>query len=984
MHVSHPYITLFKHRRKDLLVKICTSYVPCVISANVHMVYIYIYLHNPISVLTSMHMILQCTYRYVHPHLHVHVHVYRQHEMHISRLFSNLSLVGTIYIQTCIYSYTSKCHGISYMYICIGSGELQVYIPLFVLCKYFIILLLFLFPHMLCLAPLTDERAQQIIDKALESSSLPMRNVVAVLTGLMGSGKTWFLARLFNQKPPDLYTSTGIAEQSCRGLLHRIGNISLESWELFSPRKVLEYLACHFHEDLPPANVAELAAKIATLGVQADPAPTSTSSSSSTPPPLPSTPASASASVPKASSKPPTPPTKSDTSQSMVRLVKAPQGSKSLAMLELVHMIDTGGQPEFMENMPSLVYHCHLALLILNLMFGLDEYPAIHYHEKGKAYKRALPSRYSNRQIIQKLASTLQAKRFSRKESQCFRLLVVATHRDCVPRGELAARVKAFNQALESILLPACEEELITCSAGEIPFVLNLKEPDSTDLTKLALIREKVSESGVGEVVETPSSFLIFEQELVEFAKKVAGKDILSLEQCLQVGSKLKMESEVVKAALIFFHRQITLLYFRYVLPNVVFAKPQVPLDFINSIVQFSYKVASGETWCITPKLASPLRDGIITEENLSHNILKKCFIADLYEARHAIDLLCHTFTLAPLSCAPQLKTGSSPAVKPTPSTPIKREKREYLMMSLRPAIPDKDIPQYIPPPSEIAPLVVKFSKDCVPLSCFSSTISCLLSMYDWRLSRADNGSPECLAHNVVSLFKPQTPGQIVLVDVGHSFQIHINADKDTDRMDFPEICFQVKETIFTAIGQVFDRLNLTGIEVSPAFTCPCSGEELFPEHKPSEEDVSGKQTSPREPCTHSASAYLFKNKWFLHCSKTEKSVGAALEKHKMWLDTPVAEKEKPSLPKLYELEVPEKAGAQYEVFGMILLNDDDGSLIEAIEVDCQGKCERIVRKTLTQWIRGRGKPVTWTTLIETLQRCKLNAFADHIRQKTQ
>ena len=903
-------------------------------------------------------MIFQCTYRYVHPHLHIYIHTC-----------------------TCIYSYTSKCHGISC--ICIGSGELQVYIHLFVLCKYSIILPLFLSSHMLCSAPLTDERAQQIIDKALESSSLPMRNVVAVVTGLMGSGKTWFLARLFNQKPPDLYTSTGIAEQSCRGLLHRIGNISLESWELFSPRNVLEYLACRFHEDLPPANVAQLAAKISTLGIRADPAPTSTSSSATTPPPLPSTPASATASVSETGSKPPTPPTKSDTSQSMVRLVKAPQGSKSLAMLELVHMIDTGGQPEFMENMPSLVYNCHLALLILNLVFGLDEYPAIHYHEKGKAYKRDLPSQYSNRQIIQKLASTLQAKRFSRKESQCFRLLVVATHRDCVPRGKLAARVKAFNQAIESILLPANKAELIRFSGKEIAFVLNLKEPDSTDLTKLSLIRDKVSGSEVGEVVETPSSFLIFEQELVEFAKKQVSMDVLSLEQCLQVGSKLKMESEVVKAALIFFHRQITLLYFRYVLPNVVFAKPQVPLDFINSIVQFSYKVASGEVKGVTDDLISSLRDGIITEETLCHDIFKKCFISDLYEAQHAIELLCHTFTLAPLSHEPQLKAGSS-GVQPTPSTPIKREKREYLMMSLRPAIPDKDIPQYIPPPSEISPLVVKFSKDCVPLSCFGSTISCLLSLYEWRLSRADNGSPECLAHNVVSLFKPQTPGQIVLVDVGHSFQIHINTDRDADRKDIPEICFQVKETIFTAIGQVFERLNLTGIEVSPAFPCPCSGGELFPRIKHKFFRLGGAVASPTEHLSHTASAYLFKNnKWFLHCSKTEKSVGAALEKHTMWLDTPVAEKEKPSLPKLYELAVPEKVGAQYAAFGTILLNDDDGSLIEAMEVDCQGKCERIVRKTLTQWIRGRGKPVTWTTLIETLQRCKLNALANHIRKKT-
>ena len=209
----------------------------------------------------------------------------------------------------------------------------------------------------------------------------------------MGSGKTCFLVRLFNQKPPDIYTSTGIAEQSCRGVLNHIGNISLDSWELFSPRKVLEHLAC-------PANVPQLAAKIATLGTQANP--TLTSASSSLPP---SNPASTSASAQKSSPKSPTPLTKSDTSQSIVRLVKAPKGSKGTEILKLIHMIDTGGQPEFMENMPSLIYHCHLALLILNLMFGLDEYPAIHYHEKDKPYKRPVLQQADHSEVCLHIAS---------------------------------------------------------------------------------------------------------------------------------------------------------------------------------------------------------------------------------------------------------------------------------------------------------------------------------------------------------------------------------------------------------------------------------------------------------------------------------------------------------------------------------------------------------------------------------------------------
>ena len=648
----------------------------------------------------------------------------------------------------------------------------------------------------------------------------------------------------------------------------------------------------------------------------------------------------------------------------MMRLVKAPQDSDSPSRLELIQMIDTGGQPECMVNMPIFILFYHLVFVVFNLLFRVDDFPPSLYHEEGKAFERKLKSPFSNRQIIQMLASTLQAKRFSRKKGQCFRMVAVATHRDCVAEGELAARVKEYHQALKDILLPANDEELVCYSDDEIPFVLNLKEPDSTDLAKLDLIRQKVSESKVGERVVTPGAFLIFEQELAEFAAGKNEKHIVSLEHCLQVGARLKMDADSVRSALIFFHRQFTFLYFRHVLPHLVFTKPQVPLDSINSIVQFSYKVESVEVKGVTNQLTSSLRDGIITEEILSHEQLSKCFVPGLYEPRHAIDLLCHTFTLAPLSRELQQKTGSSPAVQTKPSTPAKRQKREYmyLMMCLRQAIQIKDIPRYIPASSEIAPLVVQFTKNCVPLSCFGRTISCLLTMYNWKLSRADNGSPECLATNIVCLYKPQMPGQIVLVDVGHSLQIYIRASQDTDPAHFPDICFQVRETVFGAVEQVFETLHLSGIETSPAFICPC----------------------PRKPHAHSASIYQFKSKWFLHCCVAEKDVGVAEKKHIMWLDTSVAETTKPSLPKLLQFKVPQKVGTNYLNFGIFLLNDEDGSQIQVIDSDCNGKCEHIMCKILSDWLQGKGKPVAWKELIETLRDCDLNELADTIQEKTQ
>ena len=833
---------------------------------------------------------------------------------------------------------------------------------------------------------------------------------MSVLTGLMGAGKTCFLKRIFNLTPPTHYTSTGVAEQSCRGLFHHTGTVSSNSLDLFSHSDVLEILAYRFRQQLPPSYSLPPGSVVPqsqpTISHSTTPTvpPTSTSHTTSTfIPPAATSPHDppSTATATSTSNSPVTPITTSSTSTStstltnasspsdvalslarrlsplkqystsppstttthsiMTLVKKLPQGFQNPTMLELVHMIDTGGQPEFMESMPSLVHNCHLAVLVLNLVYGLDDYPSIDYHEEGKRYKRSSPSQYSTRQIIQKLASTLQAKRFSQQEGQCFKLLVVATHRDRLWWWQRESRIREFDQAVSNILLPSCEKELIRFSSSQILFDLNLKKPGPEDLEKLALIREKVGESGVGEVVQTPGSFLIFEQELVEFSETKVHRSILNLDECLEVGANLKMNSEMVRAALIFFHRQITFLYFRDVLPDLVFTKPQVPLDCINAIVQFSYKVGSGELRGVSEELTTSLRDGVITEDILNHKLLSKCFIPDLYEPHHAIDLLCHTFTLAPLSRDSQTTPDSGSAgVETTSSTPIKREKREYLMMSLRPAIPTKNIPLHLPPPSEIAPLVVQFTDNCVPLSCFSRTISYLLAMYNWKLSRAKNGSPQCLAHNVVSLFKPQMPGHIVLVDTGHSFQVHVTPGRDTDRTDMSKICFQVKEIIFTAIKQVFDCLHLAGIEASPAFSCPCN----------------------TKPLSHTASPSLFNCKWFLQCSITGESVGAADDRHLMWLEAPAAETEKPSLPKLLTLNILEAVGTNYRTFGTFLLNDETGSLVDAIEHDCLGQTHRITLKILQEWLVGKGEPPTWDTLTTTLRKCKLNILATKIEKE--
>ena len=682
---------------------------------------------------------------------------------------------------------------------------------------------------------------------------------MGVITGLMGSGKTTLLYHL---SPPDLYTSTGVAEQSFRGLLHHTLHLSARTWQRLSHKDIRELLAPLIRAGMREAAVDYLASRhmhdlnpTATTSVPTntlDPAPSSTSATASVP-------SKTEASL--SPTKPPPLPRKSPSCQEMIPLIQ-PRASAGPIVpdnlkLEMAHMIDTGGQPKLMEVMPSLIHNADLAIALLNLEYSLSELQQVDYHEKGEGYKRKTPSRLSSGDIILKLTSTLHHGKKSLHEP--FRLLIVATHRDFV-EGDLEARVETLNRELRSLLLPAFENELLLFeSPHKIAFVLDLKNPDDSDKRALELIRTEVGMPYLGKTFETPISFFVFEQDLLKFAESEAKRDILSLDECKTVGAQLKMSQEMVVAALVLFHRQNTFLYFHHILPNHVFIKPQVPLD---SIVAFSYKKLQG----VPAKLVSQLENGIITEELLGYDQISPHFQTGVYEVQDAIRLFCHTLTIAPLHH------------EEDPARLVPDSKREYLMMCLKPSIPDQELHRHIPTSSDTVPLVVRFRSGCVPLGCFGSTISCLLSKYRWEVVRGEDGTPNCLAHNIAFLHDPQLLVDVLLVDFTQQLQVHVSSDLGIHQL-LPNTCSLVLTTVLGAIEKVFEIMRLDGdkMGISPAVLCSC--------------------TKVKEK--HFARFQRLGSKYFLRCSQTSSGTD---EKQMLWMGNETANTE-PTLPQLMRLK---------------------------------------------------------------------------------
>ena len=113
----------------------------------------------------------------------------------------------------------------------------------------------------------SEEMVQRRIDEAMESGSLRQRNVVGVITGQMGSGKTTLLYHLFGEPPPAIYTSTGVAEHSFRGLLHHTMHLSAGTWERLSHGDIHELLAPLIKAGMSEADVDALVFISCTISI---------------------------------------------------------------------------------------------------------------------------------------------------------------------------------------------------------------------------------------------------------------------------------------------------------------------------------------------------------------------------------------------------------------------------------------------------------------------------------------------------------------------------------------------------------------------------------------------------------------------------------------------------------------------------------------------------------------------------------------------
>ena len=82
-------------------------------------------------------------------------------------------------------------------------------------------------------------------------------------------------------------------------------------------------------------------------------------------------------------------------------------------------------------------------------------------------------------------------------------------------------------------------------------------------------------------------------------------------------------------------------------------------------------------------------------------------------------------------------------------------------------------------------------------------------------------------------------------------------------------------------------------------------------------------------------------------------------------------------------INVVEQIGVHFTTFGILILNDDTGAVVEAVARQHMLNAEHVNMEILKRWLQGSGRqPVVWRTLVKCLEEAGLKRLAETIEER--
>ena len=654
-----------------------------------------------------------------------------------------------------------------------------------------------------------------------EEGHVSLRTIVLLLIGVAGAGKTCFSHLLFNKDPPSVRESTPLAQASVRAVSFSRATAQFQEgdegevvWECVSPDE-LKYLIADVIKgirDLLKAN------KSSASHVQPQPQPRSQASQQADTiggeyqeeqdvgnQDAGSVASSALFHHVDHSSTADSDDGQKDVEQlfemksvqDLISLISKSKGSGEISKQDWIYIIDSGGQPQFHDLLPTFVRHVSAAVFFVKLNETLHDYPEIKYYSKGGDLSgHPYRSTQNHLQIIQNCLQAMQSRSQDDDNKYCPDLFFVGTHRDEQHHKE---SLEMKNEHLQEILLDHAlfRNHFVSQTEDHLLYQVNSKFPSDDDWKVVNNFRKAVMDTHTHEV-KVPIRWFVLEQLL----QQLSVDDVISFRQCLEVAGRLKMKEEHLKAALRYLAKLNIFEYFPHILPNVVFTSSQVLLNKVTELVEYSHYLQN------SPKLNVRSVDihfrdyGELTIGMLKRREFSRHYIPGLFEVDDLLRLWEKLLVIA------------------------KRDSNTFVMPAVLSALPQDKLSEYRLPmdtnSADIIPFVVHYQGGLFPSGIFSSLISYLQNKCGWMISLKDK-KPECLHRNcVIFSGTSAVEANIALIYFHDWIELHVI---DLFDEDVQKSCCLIRNALFSGLSHAQKVQKYDKLRPELAFFCGCKGE---------------------------------------------------------------------------------------------------------------------------------------------------------------
>ena len=275
-------------------------------------------------------------------------------------------------------------------------------------------------------------------------------------------------------------------------------------------------------------------------------------------------------------------------------------------VLNIITLLDTGGQPEYIHLLPTINIYPTVTFVIHDLSKSLSDQVLVEYSQHGKHMFTPYHLSYSNLDMIKLLMSAANDS-VERPTSNILGLVttlgtntksyicLVGTHADKVP---IQVKVKVERELDSLVNMTHCETAVWQNASGKVLFSADSTTAGSNNYEDPVanVIRNKIEKlAECKDIYELPITWMLLELEIRHACSKKE-KAYISLQDCVTLARETGLMSKVeVKSVLLYHHLLGVLIYFEEVpgLCDYVIVDHQWWFDKLSSIICTTFQRAS-------------------------------------------------------------------------------------------------------------------------------------------------------------------------------------------------------------------------------------------------------------------------------------------------------------------------------------------------------------------------------------------------------